>query len=169
MDVWAEMSRPSQYSDGGPPQMLYSLLVDQCSTEPYHPSWDDDDSKATRTMDSPMRKGATMAQAETLLQGNGDIVTTPSVVDLAEGMRFVYCVDGNPCFPQRLEARYFYPREPQSLLTEVSEMPRPLLARTEREVEEAHRRRKFATTYRGLHNQRRCLWQLPKLMVSMGI
>ena len=39
-------------SDGGPPEMLYSLLVDQCSTEAYHPSWDEDDAIGLKSVDS---------------------------------------------------------------------------------------------------------------------
>ena len=157
-------------SDGGPPQMLYSLLVDQCSTEAYHPSWDEDDrhgldiSAAHHT--TSLSNTSSIQLSDSILQESGDIVTQPSRHNLTEGKRFVYCVDGNPCFPQHLDAALFYPSEPESLLSEMSEMPSTLLARTEREVEEGNRRRKLATTYRGLHTQRRCLWQLPKLMVS---
>jgi hypothetical protein len=163
-------------SGGGPPEMLYSLLVDQCSTEAYHPSWDEDDGIGLKSADSSAIHAVLstssitlLSAAETTLPGSGDIVTAPSRQNLVEGMRFVYCIDGNPCFPQQLDSRLFYPPEPQNLLTEMSETPRPILARTEGEVEEAQRRRKVATTYRGLHNQRRCLWQLPKLMVSLEI
>lgn len=156
-------------SVGGPPQMLYSLLVDQCSTEAYHPSWDEDDGKgvdATTAHHGASLSTPSIQLAESMVQENGDIVTQPSRHNLIDGKRFVYCVDGNPCFPQHLDVNLFYPREPEALLTEMSAMPSTLLARTEREVEEANRRRKLATTYRGLHTQRRCLWQLPKLMVS---
>lgn len=156
-------------SDGRrPPQMLYSLLVDQCSTVPYHPSWDEDDGKGLDV--STVHHGtstsiSSVQLSESMVQEGGDIVTQPSRRDLVDGKRFVYCVDGNSCFPQHLDASLFYPSEPEALLTEMSTMPSTLLARTEREVEEANRRRKLATTYRGLHTQRRCLWQLPKLMV----
>ena len=155
-------------SEGGAPQMLYSLLVDQCATEGYHPSWDEDDRKSLdlSTVYNGISSSASSIQlTESVLQESGDIVTQPSRKNLVEGKRYVYCVDGNPCFPQHLDTGLFYPREPEALLTEMSAMPSTLLARTEREVEEANRRRKLATTYRGLHTQRRCLWQLPKLMV----
>lgn len=157
-------------SDGGPPQMLYSLLVDQCSTEAYHPSWDEDERHGLDTSvahhTTSLSNTSSIQLSESMLHESGDIVTQPSRQNLTEGKRFVYCVDGNPCFPQHLDASLFYPSEPESLLSELSEMPSTLLARTEREVEEGNRRRKLATTYRGLHTQRRCLWQLPKLMVS---
>jgi dDENN domain len=96
----------------------------------------------------------------------GDIITAPSRTDLPEGLQFIYCVDGNPCFPHQLDPRLFLPREPDSWLIELSKTaPNPALARSEREVEEANRRRRSATSSRGFHTQKRCLWQLPKLMV----
>jgi hypothetical protein len=160
-------------SRGGPPEMLYSLLVDQCSTEAYHASWEEDDGTGLKSVDSSaihavLSTGSiTLLSTEATLPGSGDIVTTPSRQNLPEGVRFVYCIDGNPCFPQRLDSSLFYPPEPEVFVTEMSEIPRPILARTEGEVEETQRRRKVATTYRGIHTQRRCLWQLPKLMVSL--
>lgn len=157
-------------SDGGPPQMLYSLLVDQCSTQAYHPSWDEDEHRdlgATADHHTTSLSISSIQLTESMIQeDSGDIITQPSRTNLIEGKRFVYCVDGNPCFPERLDVKMFYPSEPEAVLTEYSAMPSTLLVRTEREVEEANRRRKLATTYRGLHTQRRCLWQLPKLMVS---
>ena len=166
----------------GQPQMLYSLLVDQCSAEPFQASWDDGE---TRDFDQ-MIEGSSESSAllwnpvsdndvteltptespDVFTNTNGDLVTMPSAAGLTHEMRFVYCVDGNPSFPQQLLTNYFLPREPESLLVEISESPPPLLARSEREVEEAQRRRKMSTTYRGLRSQRRCLWQLPKLMGS---
>lgn len=96
----------------------------------------------------------------------GDVITAPTRQDLPAGIRFIYCLDGNPCFPHRLNKNFFLPREPDSMLVEMStNLPSPNLARSEREVEEANRRRKTATSYRGFQTQRRCLWQLPKLMV----
>ena len=104
--------------------------------------------------------------AESAINSCGDIVTAPSKQDLPVGVQFIYCVDGNPCFPHRLNKSLFLPREPDSWLVEMSKTaPNPSLSRSEREVEEANRRRKSATSYRGFHTQKRCLWQLPKLMV----
>lgn len=108
--------------------------------------------------------------AESIMIPSGDIVTAPSRQYLTKGMYFAYCVDGNPCFPHRLNKSLFLPREPDSLLVEMSKCaPNPSLARSEREVEEANRRRKAATSYRGFHAQKRCLWQLPKLMVCIQL
>lgn len=166
----------------GQPQMLYSLLVDQCSAEPFQTSWEDREAKdVNHTFDGTFDNSelllnhislsslTALTPTETpnfFTNCNGDLVTLPSRTDLPDGMKFIYCIDGNACFPQKLSTHYFLPSEPDSLLVEISETPLPLLARSECEVEEAKRRRKTSTTYRGLRNQRRCLWQLPKLMGS---
>jgi len=168
--------------DEGQPQMLYSLLVDQCSAEAFQAPSDEGETKAVYPAGSgsseghefPWGHGVAGANTELIptdtpdfyTNSNGDLITTPSRLDLVDRARFVYCIDGNPCFPHKLSTTYFLPREPDSLLVEISEAPLPLLARSEREVDEAQRRRKISTTYRGLRNQRRCLWQLPKLMGS---
>ena len=88
---------------------------------------------------------------------SGDWVTKPSRHGLPESARFIYCVDGNPTFPDRLNADSYFPRQPESWLVEMSTVPTPMLTRSAKEIEEAERRRKVATTYRGL-TQRRCLW-----------
>lgn len=109
---------------------------------------------------------ASIKHAESTINASGEIITTPSRQDLPEGVHFIYCVDGNPCFPHRFNKSLFLPREPDSWLVEMSKVvPNPSLARSEQEVDEANRRRKSATSYRGFHTQKRCLWQLPKLMV----
>jgi hypothetical protein len=155
----------------GPPQMLYSLLVDQCCAESQQQSrggsFDvgDGGSDVLNTTASSHHLGIKMS-SESFVNEDGDLVTAPSGADLSQTSRFVYFSDGNPCFPQSLNVDYFLPREPDSLLVERSETTLPLLTRSEREVEEALRRRKTATSYRGLRNQSRCMWQLPKLMVS---
>lgn len=168
-------------SEGGQPQMLYSLLVDQCSAETYQSIIEGSRVETDRSMLENIANnestgdvsGLSIAAKSTLSTEShmsqrlgSDIVTVPSRQNLAEASRFVYFVDGNPCFPHRLNPDLFFPLEPKSLLAEISETPPPLLARTERELEEAHRRRKSATSHRGLQSQRRCLWQLPKLMGS---
>ena len=155
----------------GPPQMLYSLLVDQCCAEsqqqPRGGSFDHD-ADTSDIMNTPSENDLRLASRDMFVNEYGDLVTTPTRIDIPQSSRFVYFSDGNPCFPQKLNADYFYPSEPDSLLVEISETPLPLLTRTEREVEEALRRRKIATSYRGLRNHSRCLWQLPKLMVSVS-
>lgn len=158
-------------NDEGPPQMLYSLLVDQSCAEPYQPlsngSLDDkvNVSKVVEesSIDNPNIKERS---SDLFMNGQGDLVTTPARDGLPDFSQYIYVLDGNPCFPQKMNPNYFSPREPDSLLVEISKAPLPLLTRSEREIEEARRRRKKATSCRGLNNQRRCLWQLPKLMVS---
>ena len=156
-------------STDGPPQMLYSLLVDQCCAGsqqlPRGGSFDNEGDVSdivSSTSETDMR----VRSLSLVMNEYGDLVTAPSCLDIPQASRFVYFSDGNPCFPQKLNCDYFYPSEPDSLLVELSQSPLPLLIRTEREVEEALRRRKVATSYKGLRNHSRCLWQLPKLMVS---
>jgi hypothetical protein len=167
----------------GQPHMMYSLLVDQSATEPQlamstDRSFDADSRPGSETDSStlPAVAKSTLSPSETsdrpsvkafdfVVNPQGDWLTVPSRQDLPEGKRYIYCVDGNPSFPDRLDPNLYLPRQPESWLVEMSEAPTPLLARSEREVEEAERRRKLATSYRGLQSQRRCLWQLPKLMV----
>lgn len=170
--------------DSNKPELLYSLLVDQSASEPQVALGND------RSFDADSRHGSdtdssgvyhlgrgslsTTDTTDKLLKSldfavnqSGDLVTVPSRQDLPDGARFIYCIDGNPRFPDRLNANLYFPRQPESWLVEMSSAsPTPLLARSEREVEEAERRRRHATSYRGLQSQRRCLWQLPKLMVS---
>ena len=169
-------------ADNSQPQMIYSLLVDQSATEPQlamstDRSFDVDSRHGSDTDSStlPPVSKSTLSTSETsdrpkyfdfAVNASGDWVTVPSRHNLADGERFIYCVEGNPSFPDHLDPNLFLPQQPESWLVEMSEAPSPLLARSEREVEEADRRRKLATSYRGLQSQRRCLWQLPKLMVS---
>lgn len=161
------------------PQMVYSLLVDQSATLPPNSEFavlmtnrSMDASEADSIPSAALSKASmnfadvSFKFAETAVNANGDFVTAPSHRGLPFGKRYVYCVDGNPCFPHTLQPDLFLPQEPDSWLVSVSKSQNPLLARGERELEEANRRRRMATSYRGLQNQRRCLWQLPKLMGS---
>eukprot|EP00978_Attheya_sp_CCMP212_P000484 scaffold951_cov62-Attheya_sp.AAC.2 len=107
-----------------------------------------------------------LAEGYIITNSTGDLVTAPSVEHIPPGSRFVYCVDGNPCFPHKLDANLFYPAEPEILTSELASTIIPVLTRSDREVEESNRRRKMSTSHRGLRGQRRCLWQLPKLMGS---
>ena len=95
----------------------------------------------------------------------GDLITLPSTQNLPPGRKYIYCVDGNPCFPHHLNPNLFLPQEPSSWTITLTKNPDPLLARSERELEEANRRRRVATSQLGV-TQRRCLWQLPKLYGS---
>jgi hypothetical protein len=166
--------------DSEKPQILYSLLVDQSATEPYLPIANDKSFDAGSDTDSSsyqIAKGSlsTVDVSDKLsisknpdfaLNSTGDWVTVPSRQDLTPGLRFIYCVDGNPSFPDKLNSELYLPKQPESWLVEMSEAAAPLLARSDKEVEDAERRRRQATSHRGLQSQRRCLWQLPKLMVS---
>lgn len=151
----------------GPPQMLYSLLVDQCCADSQQvPRGGSFDHEGDPSDVVPSTSETDLRSPDLYVNEYGDVVTSPTRIGISETSRFVYFSDGNPCFPQKLNTEYFYPAEPDSLLVEISKTTLPLLTRTEREVEEALRRRKVATSYRGLRNHSRCLWQLPKLMVS---
>ena len=153
-------------ADGGQPHMVYSLLVDQAAMLPSNheqlsmvPSRSMDASEAESSVGS-------IRYSESVVNMSGDIVTAPSRQDLKDGVKYIYCIDGNPCFPHHFKPALFLPKEPESWLVEMSKASDPLLARSEKEVEEANRRRRLATSLRGFQNQRRCLWQLPKLMGS---
>jgi hypothetical protein len=166
--------------DSDTPQILYSLLVDQSATEPHLPMAYDKSFDAGSDTDSSsyqMAKGSLSTadvsdklsiskNPDFAINSTGDWVTVPSRHDLTPGERFIYCVDGNCSFPDRLNSKLYLPKQPESWLVEMSEAAAPLLARSDKEVEEAERRRRQATSHRGLQSQRRCLWQLPKLMVS---
>jgi hypothetical protein len=170
-----------QNSEHRPLQILYSLLVDQCAAE-YQLGLG-----AERSFDADSRHGsdtdssghhinksflsssdvdeAVVRHSDLATNASGDWVTVPSRQELPGGARFIYCIDGNPTFPDRLNPNSYLPRQPESWLVEMTTAPTPMLTRSDREVDEADRRRKLATSYRGLQSQRRCLWQLPKLMV----
>lgn len=171
--------------DGEDPQVLFSLLVDQCATELHTETTDisvsditsrDGNKSAIFSVDgseteshiSPpySQVSASRSVEPSLFSAGGDHVTAPSRRNLSEYQRFVYCIDGNPCFPNKLRKDLFYPSEPDKLSVILNQVDSPVLTRSDREMDESNRRRKLAVSQRGLHNQRRCLWQLPKLMVS---
>jgi hypothetical protein len=154
------------------PQMLYSLLVDQSATESQlslvgGKSFDTDSRHGSDTDSSGhhLAKSHFGNSDEFAVNATGDWVTVPSRQDVPTGSRFVYCIDGNATFPDRLNPKSYLPRRPESWLLEMSTLPTPMLTRSDKEIEEADRRRRLAASYRGLQSQRRCLWQLPKLMV----
>lgn len=170
-----------QGEDGEAPYPIYSLLVDQCATISHKAlgvtnSFDTDSRHESEAGSSVQSSHLTPLASETtdrLASGTdvttnsiGNLVTLPSRRGLNDEAHFLYCIDGNPVFPDRLNPDFYFPRQPESWLVEMSTVPTPMLTRSEKECEEAVRRRKLATTYRGLQTQRRCLWQLPKLMGS---
>lgn len=166
--------------DGASSQLLYSLLVDQsCSMASFAidqatilPNRSIDASEADSNVSLNLsRASASLADSsfrysESVVNHDGDVISAPSRQDLPPGRVFMHCKDGNPCFPYRLRNELLFPKEPTSWEVEMSKAPDPLLARSEREMEEANRRRKMAISNRGMQNQRRCMWQLPKLMGS---
>lgn len=159
------------------PQMIYSLLVDQAAMTPQfadHVTIAPNRSLDASEADSSINLSKTslsiadysVRYGESTVNTNGDFITGPSHQDLHPGKRYVYTVDGNPCFPERLVPSLLHPSEPDSLFIEMATQPNPLLFRSDRELDEADRMRRKATSYRNIQNQRRCLWQLPKLMGS---
>lgn len=172
-------------SDGEHPQVLFSLLVDQCATELHTETTDisvsditsRDGNKSAISVDgsdteshiSPPYSQVSASDPSLFSGGGGDYVTAPSRKNLSQYQSFVYCIDGNPSFPNKLHKDLFYPPEPDKLSVILNQVDNPVLTRSDREMDESNRRRKLAVSQRGLHNQRRCLWQLPKLMVRSWI
>jgi hypothetical protein len=163
----------------GKSHMLYSLLVDQSATESHltlrnDRSFDMESRSETENssghhVTKSLNSDATdalMRYSDFGINSSGDWVTMPSKQDIPKGACFIYCIDGNPIFPDRLNPDLYAPRQPESWLIEMSTMPTPMLTRSSVEREDSERRRRLATSYRGLHAQRKCLWQLPKLMGS---
>ncbi|GKY97442.1 hypothetical protein MPSEU_000702700 [Mayamaea pseudoterrestris] len=159
------------------PRVMFSLLVDQSAalplTDPLMLTMDQsmDASEAESSLNMSRASGFgdcpySVQHGEWAVNAGGDFVTAPSRQNLPNGARFAYCIDGNPCFPHKFQSRLFLPLEPDSWVIETARAANPLLARTERELEEGARRRRAATSHRGMQRQRRCLWQLPKLMGS---
>jgi hypothetical protein len=155
----------------GSPQMLYSLLVDQCCAESYQISHPASSDRERNIFDAPFFQSKdvpSLKVSEVIRNQSGDLIMIPSKDNIPSNARFVYTVDGSPCFPQKMNFSYFHPIDPSSRLIEVSESPPPLITRTDREVEESLRRQKVTSEHKGIRNQSRCLWQLPKLMVSVS-
>ena len=165
-----------QDEEGTRPRCIYSLLVDQAATFPvgHEQSFSSNrsfDASEPESAANAMKASLTFAEnnsryAVSAVNASGDFVTGPTKENLPRGQRFIYCIDGNPCFPHRFDHSLFLPNEPESWLVEMSKTPNPILARSEKELEDADRRRRQATSQNGFQKQRRCLWQLPKLLGS---
>jgi len=140
----------------------YSLLVDQCAADASELTLPESDDISNSDISH-----LTSFADDFMLNNSGDLVTAPSRKYLPIGCRYLYCVDGNPCFPQKLDTRMFHPREPERLSADLAQVHIPVLTRSDRELDESRRRRKLAGSRRGAQKQRRCLLQLPKLMVSV--
>lgn len=165
--------------DGQQPRLMYSLLVDQSSASTT--GYDQGSIALNRSMDSEAdssfslnisRASASVADtsirySDSVVDESSSIIFFPSQQDLPVGKRYTYFVDGNPCFPYALRQNLFLPPEPHSYELEALPGSKPVLARSDRELEESFRGRRIATSYRGFQKkQRRCLWQFPKLMGS---
>jgi len=170
------------------PHLSYNLLVDQVATEPDLLLYDDESSFLARseagnnsfghdydtvTQASSGYAESTLSDTPSLhketpfaMNASGDIVTIPSTSHLPPNIIYLYCVDGNPSFPTKFDRKYFLPKEPEFLATESSEVPPPILTRSEREQDEAIRLCNSTVSRRGPQKQHRCLWQLPKYMGS---
>ena len=165
--------------ESSPPQMLYSLLVDQSASMTnagYDPtsiainrSMDASEADSSFTMNMSRAVGSvaetSVMHSDSVVSYSGDLISIPSSHDLPPDRKYIYCLDGNPYFPHNLDPDLFLPREPSSWTITLTKTPDPLLARSERELEEANRRRRVAMSQLGV-TQRRCLWQLPKLFGS---
>jgi len=138
----------------------YDLLVDQCAAEIYDFSEADEASSAEMSILTAHTIDGFM------VNNSGDFVTAPSRKNLPFGMKYVYCLDGHPHFPQKLDSEMFFPKEPECLSANLDVETVPILTRSDRELDVSKIRRKSAMTHRGVQRQRRCLLQLPKLMGS---
>jgi hypothetical protein len=156
---FGRMTDDIDLEDGDDPYS-YNLLVDQCAAEPFDcPDQDDTSIAETSLLTTHTDHGF-------LINNSGDLVTAPSRKNLPPGQRYVYCLNGHPHFPQTLDSDMFYPQEPLILSADLVQAPVPVLTRSDRELEVSQLRRKLAVSHRGVQRQRRCLFQLPKLMVS---
>ena len=144
----------------GRPTLRYNLLVDQCAADAF------DGIESDEMTTSEKSVLTTTTEDGFMLNASGDLVTAPSCKHLPSGSRYVYCIDGSPCFPQHLDTDMFYPAEPKCLSADFLVIPVPVLTRSDRELDESKLRRKLAVSHRGVQRQRRCLFQLPKLMGS---
>ena len=61
----------------------------------------------------------------------------------------------------------FSPSEPDVLSAHFAEISVPVLTRSDRELDDTRRREKMIMSHRGMRKPRRCLWQLPKIMVRL--
>jgi len=167
-------------------ELDYTLLVDQCATEPdlllddeessflarsdvYNKSFGNDNDTSTQASsgytESAISEMSFDKDSQFAINASGDIVTVPSTNHLPPNARYLYCIDGNPSFPIKFNHRQFLPKEPDTLATEA-EAPPPILIRSEREREEAIRLCNSTVSRRGPQKQHRCLWQLSKFMGS---
>ena len=140
----------------------YDLLVDQCAADIFESEIDGNEISSTEVsiLTTHTSDGFIM------INNSGDLVTAPSRKNLPLGMRYVYCIDGHPHFPQKLDTEMFFPKEPEKLSVVLDEESVPILTRSDHENDVSNLRRKMAIPQKGVKRQRRCLFQLPKVMVS---
>mmetsp|Transcript_27836 Transcript_27836/g.55703 ORF Transcript_27836/g.55703 Transcript_27836/m.55703 type:complete len:2024 (+) Transcript_27836:44-6115(+) len=173
--------------DDGKKHLVYNLLVDECATEPDVLVDDDEpqspgrsglrsnksfDDTATQTTSRSYEESITSeTDRDSIFAVNqsGDIVTIPSSAHLNPNAGYVYCLDGSPSFPTKLDRELFLPKEPDVLAADTSEVAPSSLIRSEREREDANRLFNMTISKRGpraAQKRHRCLWQLAKFMGS---
>ena len=170
--------------DDGKKHLVYNLLVDECATEPDVLVDDDEpaspgrsglhsnksfDDTATQTTSRSYEESISSEIGSSIFAVNqsGDIVTIPSSAYLNPNAGYVYCLDGSPSFPTKLDRELFLPKEPDVLAADTSEVAPSSLIRSERERQDANRLFKMTISKRGAAQKRhRCQWQLAKFMGS---
>ncbi len=146
----------------------YNLLVDQCATELPDLIGSDTTSCADTSLNTSFNNLSGIdGNNFTTATYSGDIVTAPSHQNLPPGNQYVYCIDGNPSFPHKFDKSLFFPSEPDELSAHFAEISVPVLTRSDRELDDTRRREKMIMSHRGMRKPRRCLWQLPKIMVRL--
>lgn len=170
--------------DDGKKHLVYNLLVDECATEPdilvdddespgisgFHSnkSFDDASTQTTsRSYEESIITSETDKDSIFAVNRSGDIVTVPSAAHLNPNAGYVYCLDGSPSFPTKLDRELFLPKEPHVLAADTTKVAFSTLIRSERERQDANRLFNMTISKRGGTQKRhRCLWQLPKFMGS---
>lgn len=171
--------------DDGKKHLVYNLLVDECATEPDVLVDDDEPAspgrsgfRSNKSFDDTATQTTSRSYEESVMSENdsifavnqsGDIVTIPSTAHLNPNAGYVYCLDGSPSFPTKLDRELFLPKEPDVLAAEASEVAPSTLIRSEREREDAIRLFNMTVSKRGIREtqkRHRCQWQLPKFMGS---
>ena len=99
-------------------QKPYDLLVDQCAAEVYDCFGEGDEISPSEVS---ILKAHTV-DGFMMINNSGDFVTAPSRKNLPAGMRYVYCIDGHPHFPQKLDVEMFFPKEPDNLSADLDKL-----------------------------------------------
>ena len=155
-------------------RIMFSLLVDQVATltateQNVMSSGRSFDASEAESSFNVSRSSAALNPprfSDFAFNDSGDLITGPSRDSLVAGKVYLYCRDGNPCFPTELQKDLALPRQPESWQLGSARDNLSILTRSEKEIEEAERLRRSAVSSKSMNRQRRCLWQLPKIMGS---